>query len=58
MKTKLLIAALASTVLFSCKNDKQEEPAAPKKPTVKVALDAVIKKDDSLQIFYIQHGET
>ena len=58
MKTKLLIAALASTVLFSCKSDKQEEPAAPKKPTVKVALDLVIKKDDSLQLFYIQHGET
>jgi len=58
MKTNLLNAALASTVLFSCKNDKQEEVVAPKKPTVKVALDAIIKKDDSLQIFYIQHGET
>ncbi|PDS23405.1 hypothetical protein [Flavobacterium branchiophilum] len=56
MKTKLLIAALASTLLFSCKNDKQEQ-AEPKKPTVKVALDLVIKKDDSLQIFYIQNGE-
>lgn len=35
MKTKLLIAALASTVLFSCKSDKQEEPAAPKNQQLK-----------------------
>jgi hypothetical protein len=58
-KTLNLFASLLMIAsFFSCKNDKQEEPAAPKKPTVKVALDAVIKKDDSLQIFYIQHGET
>ena len=46
--------------LVSCKNDKVEEQkeVIVKKPAFKVALDLLIKKDDSLQVFYCEYGET
>lgn len=53
MKNRIFIATIALISLTSCKNDKSEvaEPKAPVE-TFKVGIDLVIKKDDSLQLYY------
>lgn len=61
MKNSILLVSLfMSLSLISCKNDKAEEQKQEivKKPVFKIALDLLIKKDDSLQIFYCENGET
>lgn len=61
MKNTILFLGLFLSFSFvSCKNDKADEvqkPEAVKKPAYKIALDLLIKKDDSLQIFYCENGE-
>lgn len=48
------------SMFFSCKDDSkiEEEVVVQNKPVFKIALDLVIKKDDSLQVFYCENGET
>lgn len=59
-KSVILFSMVFMPMFFSCKNDsKNEEKVLVKdKPVFKIALDLVIKKDDSLQVFYCENGET
>lgn len=54
MKANIIVASLLMLALFSsCKDEKKEEAkAAPVLNNIQVTLDLVIKKDDSLQLFY------
>lgn len=58
MKTKKILASLfALMVVVACKDNKETEAAETKaaeqpKETFKVAFDLIIKKDDSLQLYY------
>lgn len=57
---KLILSSLVIGALFtSCKSDKNENnEEVVKKPVFKIALDLLIKEDDSLQVFYCENGET
>lgn len=59
MKNQIFITTLALISLSSCKNDKSEvtEPIASVE-TFKVGIDLVIKKDDSLQLYYKEESMT
>lgn len=59
---KLILSSLVISALFtSCKGDKNENnnnnEEVVKKPVFKIALDLLIKEDDSLQVFYCENGE-
>ena len=64
MRTRNTLIALLTLVIFvSCKDEKNPKTedavvAETPKETFKVGLDLVIKKDDSLQIYYKDQGMT
>jgi hypothetical protein len=59
-KSVILFSLVFMSMFFSCKDDSkiEEEVVVQNKPVFKIALDLVIKKDDSLQVFYCENGET
>ena len=59
MKNRIFITTLALISLISCKNEKTE-PAVTSIPieSFKIAIDLVIKKDDSLQLYYKDESMT
>lgn len=53
MKANIIVASLLTLTLFlSCKDEKKEEVKAPVLNNIQISLDLIIKKDDSLQLFY------
>lgn len=59
-KSVILFSLVFMSMFFSCKDDSkiEEKVVVQNKPVFKIALDLVIKKDDSLQVFYCENGET
>lgn len=58
-KSVILFSLVFMSMFFSCKDDSkiEEKVVVQNKPVFKIALDLVIKKDDSLQVFYCENGE-
>lgn len=58
MKKSILLGLVVGSMFISCKDDKeQEKEVEVKKPVFNIALDLLIKKDDSLQVFYCEDGD-
>jgi hypothetical protein len=57
MKTKIIIIITLIFTFFSCKNENKnvDNPQLSTKDFFKVSLDLIIKKDDSLQLFYLEN---
>lgn len=64
MKAKIvLVAALISTFLMGCKNEKSVDSLEVVKPEIvdtsfKVTVDVIVKSDDDFSLFYTQDGTT
>lgn len=58
MKKSILLFFVLSAMFVACKGDNnQEKEVKVKKPVFNIALDLLIKKDDSLQVFYCEDGD-